>query len=151
MANSSAAAASGRSTTGTRKRVSFWESQRLAKQKQYEKQARRKNIKLQALTVFTQQLSSMLEAGLPLVSALVLFALQLLGIPLHQMSIFGLIVAIGLLIDNAIVVDEYGVAGGEGSQLVDRCESLPLVGLRAGRATRALWNRGADRHARAPR
>ncbi len=70
MANSSAAAASGRSTTGTRKRVSFWESQRLAKQKQYEKQARRKNIKLQALTVFTQQLSSMLEAGLPLVSAL---------------------------------------------------------------------------------
>ena len=43
-------------------------------------------------------------AALPLVSALVLFAMQLLGIPLHQMSIFGLIVAIGLLIDNAIVV-----------------------------------------------
>ena len=42
--------------------------------------------------------------ALPLVSALVLFSLQLLGIPLHQMSIFGLIVAIGLLIDNAIVV-----------------------------------------------
>ena len=70
MANSTAAAASGRRTTGTRKRVSFWESQRLAKQKQYEKQARRKSIKLEALTVFTQQLSSMLEAGLPLVSAL---------------------------------------------------------------------------------
>ena len=42
--------------------------------------------------------------ALPLVSAMVLFAMQLLGIPLHQMSIFGLIVAIGLLIDNAIVV-----------------------------------------------
>lgn len=65
MANSSAAAASG----GTR-RMSFWESQRLAKQKQFEKQARRKKIKLDQLCVFTQQLSSMLEAGLPLVSAL---------------------------------------------------------------------------------
>lgn len=48
----------------------FWESQRLAKIKQYEKQASRKKIPLQALAVFTQQLSSMLEAGLPLVSAL---------------------------------------------------------------------------------
>ena len=50
--------------------MSFWESQRLAKQKQFEKQARRKKIKLEQLCVFTQQLSSMLEAGLPLVSAL---------------------------------------------------------------------------------
>lgn len=48
----------------------FWESQRLAKQKQYEKQAKKKKIKLEQLAVFTQQLSSMLEAGLPLVSAL---------------------------------------------------------------------------------
>ncbi|MEX0326145.1 MAG: type II secretion system F family protein [Puniceicoccaceae bacterium] len=71
MATSSAAAVSGRdSSASTRKRVSFWESQRLAKQKQYEKQARRKKVKLDQLTVFTQQLSSMLEAGLPLVSAL---------------------------------------------------------------------------------
>ena len=68
MATSTAAAASGRGSA--KKRVSFWESQRLAKVKQYEKQARRKKIKLEALTVFTQQLSSMLEAGLPLVSAL---------------------------------------------------------------------------------
>lgn len=50
--------------------MSFWESQRLAKQKQYEKQARRKKVKLDQLCIFTQQLSSMLEAGLPLVSAL---------------------------------------------------------------------------------
>lgn len=71
MATSSAAAVSGReSSASSRKRVSFWESQRLAKQKQYEKQARRKRVKLDQLTVFTQQLSSMLEAGLPLVSAL---------------------------------------------------------------------------------
>ncbi|MGC9451420.1 MAG: type II secretion system F family protein [Oceanipulchritudo sp.] len=61
----------GRSAAGSsKKRVSFWESQRLAKVKQYEKQAHRKKIKLETLTVFTQQLSSMLEAGLPLVSAL---------------------------------------------------------------------------------
>lgn len=64
------AAASGRASTASKKRVSFWESQRLAKVKQYEKQARKKKIKLDTLTVFTQQLSSMLEAGLPLVSAL---------------------------------------------------------------------------------
>jgi type IV pilus assembly protein PilC len=71
MATSTAAAAPGRSpSASSKKRVSFWESQRLAKVKQYEKQARRKKIKLDQLTVFTQQLSSMLEAGLPLVSAL---------------------------------------------------------------------------------
>ena len=65
------AAASGRSSSATtKKKVSFWESQRLAKIKQYEKQARRKKIKLENLAIFTQQLSSMLEAGLPLVSAL---------------------------------------------------------------------------------
>ncbi|WP_309386937.1 type II secretion system F family protein [Cerasicoccus frondis] len=50
--------------------MSFAESQRLAKQKAYEKQAHRKKIKLDELAVFTQQISSMLEAGLPLVSAL---------------------------------------------------------------------------------
>jgi type IV pilus assembly protein PilC len=53
-----------------KRKVGFWESQRLAKQKAYEKQARRKKIKLADLTVFTQQLAAMLEAGLPLVSAL---------------------------------------------------------------------------------
>jgi len=71
MATSTAAAAPVRSSaTGGKKRSSFWQSQRLAKQKQYEKQARRKKIKLDQLTVFTQQLAAMLEAGLPLVSAL---------------------------------------------------------------------------------
>ncbi len=52
------------------KSVSFWESQRLAKEKAYEKKAKKYKLKLDALTVFTQQLASMLEAGLPLVSAL---------------------------------------------------------------------------------
>lgn len=50
--------------------VGFWESQRLAKQKAYEKKAKKYKLKLESLTVFTQQLASMLEAGLPLVSAL---------------------------------------------------------------------------------
>lgn len=53
--------------------------------------------------------SILVGLALPLVSAIVLFAMSVLGIPLHQMSIFGLIVAMGLLIDNAIVVvDEIG-------------------------------------------
>lgn len=52
------------------KSVSFWESQRLAKDKAYEKKAKRYKLKLEHLGVFTQQLASMLEAGLPLVSCL---------------------------------------------------------------------------------
>lgn len=46
--------------------------------------------------------------SLPLSVAMVLGALKFLGIPLHQMSVTGMIIALGLLIDNAIVViDEY--------------------------------------------
>ena len=70
MAIISAAAPGRRSTLSTRKKSSFLENQRLAKQKQFEKRAHKKKIKLDQLSVFTQQLSSMLEAGLPLVSAL---------------------------------------------------------------------------------
>lgn len=46
------------------------EGQKLAKKKAYEKQAKRKKVNLVELTIFTQQLAAMLEAGLPLVSAL---------------------------------------------------------------------------------
>ena len=53
-----------------KKRVSFAESQRLAKLKVYEKKAPKKKVGLNDLAVFTQQLSTMLDAGLPLVSAL---------------------------------------------------------------------------------
>ena len=53
-----------------KRKAGFWESQKLAKQKAFEKQARRKKIKLAELTIFTQQLAAMLEAGLPLVAAL---------------------------------------------------------------------------------
>ncbi len=45
--------------------------------------------------------------ALPLTSLLVLAGLRLLEVPLQQMSVTGLIIALGLLIDNAIVmVDE---------------------------------------------
>ena len=45
-------------------------------------------------------------AALPLAGLMVLAGLRLLGIPIHQMSITGLIIALGLLIDNAIVMVE---------------------------------------------
>lgn len=45
--------------------------------------------------------------ALPLASLMVLAGMHWLGMPMHQMSITGLIIALGLLIDNAIVmVDE---------------------------------------------
>ncbi|APZ96285.1 efflux RND transporter permease subunit [Fuerstiella marisgermanici] len=48
-------------------------------------------------------------AALPLSAFMVLTGMRLLHIPVHQMSVTGLIIALGLLIDNAIVVvDEVG-------------------------------------------
>ena len=44
--------------------------------------------------------------ALPLSACMVLTGMQTLGIPLHQMSVTGLIISLGLLIDNAIVVVE---------------------------------------------
>ncbi|MEM8782325.1 MAG: efflux RND transporter permease subunit [Planctomycetota bacterium] len=44
--------------------------------------------------------------ALPLVVALVLFGWQVLGVGVQQMSIFGLILGLGLLIDNAIVTTD---------------------------------------------
>ncbi len=50
--------------------------------------------------------SLIVGATLPVVSGMVLFMLLLTGGELHQMSIFGMIIALGLLIDNGIVVTE---------------------------------------------
>lgn len=44
--------------------------------------------------------------SLPLSAACVLFMLQVLDLQIQQMSIFGMIIAIGLLIDNAIVMTD---------------------------------------------
>ena len=70
ITSSSANTGSKRSSPTTKKKVSFSESQRLAKQRSYEKRAPKHKVKLADLTIFTQQLGSMLDAGLPLVSCL---------------------------------------------------------------------------------
>lgn len=79
---------------------------------------------------------------LPLTSLLSLSVLQFIGIPIHQMSVTGLIVALGLLVDAAIVMtDEIGkrIARGESkilaiSAAIDRLK-VPLL---ASTATTAL-------------
>ena len=54
--------------------------------------------------------------ALPLSTLMVFGSMKMLGIPLHQMSVTGLIIALGLLIDNAIVVvDEVRVQLQDGS------------------------------------
>ena len=56
----------------------------------------------------------------PLVLSMVLFGLQVSGSAIHQMSVYGMIVALGLLIDNAIVMaDEVSTARGEGSTALE--------------------------------
>jgi len=72
------------------------------------------NMLLGAVLVMTVVLLAMgwrsaliVGVALPLTIMMVLGGMRLLGIPLHQMSVTGLIIALGLLIDNAIVmVDE---------------------------------------------
>ncbi|MEL7498934.1 MAG: efflux RND transporter permease subunit [Planctomycetota bacterium] len=44
--------------------------------------------------------------ALPLAGMMVLFGMRIMDIPIHQMSVTGLIIALGLLIDNAIVIVE---------------------------------------------
>ncbi len=50
--------------------------------------------------------SLIVSAALPLTAAATLFVLSVQGGKLHQMSIFGMIIALGLLIDTAIVVTD---------------------------------------------
>ena len=58
--------------------------------------------------------------ALPLVVSAVFFAWQVSGNAMHQMSIFGLIIALGLLIDNAIVVaDDVSRAKAAGATAVE--------------------------------
>ncbi|MEM7437045.1 MAG: efflux RND transporter permease subunit, partial [Myxococcota bacterium] len=71
------------------------------------------------------------SVSLPLVSLSAIFVLRVLGVPIHQMSVTGLIVALGLLVDNAIVV-------------VDSIRSKRLEGATAANAVesslRHLWS-----------
>ena len=73
--------------------------------------------------------------ALPLASLMVLAGMRMLGMPMHQMSITGLIIALGLLIDNAIVmVDEVRERVAEGMKPRDavgrsvRHLAVPLLG-----------------------
>lgn len=75
---------------------------------------------------------------LPITSLMVLQGMRLLGMPIHQMSVTGLIIALGLLIDNAIVmVDEVRHRLGAGlppQQAVGsavRALGVPLMGSTA--------------------
>lgn len=73
--------------------------------------------------------------SLPLSSLMVLAGMSFLGIPLHQMSVTGLIIALGLLIDNAIVmVDEvqervrHGTSPSAAISQSTRHLAVPLLG-----------------------
>jgi multidrug efflux pump subunit AcrB len=73
--------------------------------------------------------------ALPLAAMMVLFGMRIMNIPVHQMSVTGLIIALGLLIDNAIVmVDEVssrlhrGVSRPEAVSQSVRQLALPLFG-----------------------
>ncbi len=87
--------------------------------------------------VFTMGWRAALLVGtaLPLTTLMVLQGLRTLGIPLHQMSVTGMIIALGLLIDNAIVVvDEVRhrlVSGASAAEAVSgavRHLAVPLFG-----------------------
>ena len=70
-----------------------------------------KNLLLGTVLVFASiflmmgwQSALVVGAALPLSVLMVLGSMQLLGIPLHQMSVTGLVIALGMLIDNPIVI-----------------------------------------------
>ncbi len=77
--------------------------------------------------------------ALPLSASMVLVGMQVMDIPLHQMSVTGLIIALGLLIDNAIVVvQDYKLRRSNGAQIneaISRAIKHLLVPLGASTAT----------------
>ncbi|PZD70337.1 Nickel and cobalt resistance protein CnrA [Acaryochloris thomasi RCC1774] len=81
-------------------------------------------------------------AALPLATLTVFGAMKSLGIPLHQMSVTGLIISLGLLIDNAIVVvDEVQLhlqAGGTPAQAIQQAVKQLAVPLLASTMTTVL-------------
>ncbi|MEM7063694.1 MAG: efflux RND transporter permease subunit [Cyanobacteria bacterium P01_B01_bin.77] len=74
------------------------------------------------VTLFTMGWRSALVVGtaLPITSMAVFGWMSVFGVPIHQMSVTGLIIALGLLIDNAIIaVDEIQVEMHHGHRPVD--------------------------------
>ena len=68
--SSSGAGGSKKAAAGKSKKMSFMASQALAKQKSFEKKAKKYKLPMEELAIFTQQLGSLLTAGLPLVQCL---------------------------------------------------------------------------------
>ncbi|MEE4301700.1 MAG: efflux RND transporter permease subunit [Pseudomonadales bacterium] len=91
--------------------------------------------------VFFMGVRSAITVGLalPLTIAMVLSGLKFLDIPLHQMSVTGLIISLGLLIDNAIViVEEYKLMRRRGREIpaaISEAVRHLLVPLAASTAT----------------
>lgn len=63
-------------------------------------------VVLVVLVMMGWRAALMVSAALPLSAGATLFGLDLVGQQIHQINIFGMIIAIGLLIDNAIVITE---------------------------------------------
>ncbi len=95
-----------------------------------------------AVLVFMMGLRAALvvATALPLTVAMTLAALNATGVPLHQTSITGLIIALGLLVDNAIVVvEEYSShARGDAAAAVAQVVNRLFVPLLASTATTVL-------------
>lgn len=97
-----------------------------------------------AVLFFTMGWRSALVCGtaMPLTVALVLILFNIFGQPLHQMSVTGLVISLGLLIDNAIVVvddiDQWRARGLSRLESIDRSLRHLLAPLAASTLTTAL-------------
>jgi multidrug efflux pump subunit AcrB len=93
---------------------------------------------------FTMGWRSALVCGtaMPLTVALVLILFNIFGQPLHQMSVTGLVISLGLLIDNAIVVvddiDQWRAKGLSRLEAIDRSLKHLFAPLAASTLTTAL-------------
>ena len=95
-------------------------------------------VLLVTLVMMGWRASLLVGVALPLTTMMVFAEMQAFGIPLHQISVSGLILALGLLIDNAIiVVDEVrhelaqGRGRGEAMRRAVRLLAVPLFGSTA--------------------
>ena len=107
------------------------------------------NLLISALIVFCVLFLTMgwrsalvVGAALPLTVALVLVLFKVFGHPLHQMSVTGLVISLGLLIDNAIVVvddfDQWRVKGLSRLDAIERSLKHLFAPLGASTLTTAL-------------
>ena len=80
----------------------------------------------------------LVAAALPLMALFTFFLMNITGVPIHQMSVTGLVVALGITVDNAIVmVDDIGQRRSRGANPLDAARGalshlwLPLFGSTA--------------------